>query len=529
VAGLLEEAQRAERAGYREICRRHCESALYLLRHGDERAASGIIRRIARTYIDEGHFDAGLDCLEASQAIARALNDKNDVALAINLMGIASLQRGDLDTAEELFIKAGRDAAEAGNELVMALVNQNLGIISGIRGDLNLAVEHLAKGLEGLQRLRATEHLPAILSSLGLSFMQLERYDEAQAAFEDALQYCTLTGNAAQRLMVEVNMVDLLITRSEWARAADLCQVVLTEATIAEDQRTIAETYKHRGVIARARGDFDAADKLLAAAYEIAMRREDLLLAAEAARERAELHDALGQNKDTLQALTLSHRLFQKLRAERALADLSRRVGRLEERFYLVVRRWAETIESKDPYTLGHCERVATYATALARDAGLEEITMFWFRLGALLHDVGKVVVPSEILNKEGPLTDEERTIMEKHPAAGEDLLRDIEFPWDILPMIRGHHERWDGAGYPDRLSGENIAFSARVLCVADVYDALTTDRPYRQAFSQEEALAMMAADSGKMFDPDLFRRFQEVLPTLDQSRGRQEPLVQAS
>ena len=95
--------------------------------------------------------------------------------------------------------------------------------------------------------------------------------------------------------------------------------------------------------------------------------------------------------------------------------------------------------------------------------------------------------------------------------------------------MIRGHHERWDGAGYPDRLSGETIAFSAHVLCVADVYDALTTDRPYRRAFSQDEALAMMAADSGKMFDPDLFRRFQEVLPTLDRSRGRQEPLVQSS
>ena len=108
------------------------------------------------------------------------------------------------------------------------------------------------------------------------------------------------------------------------------------------------------------------------------------------------------KNRETLQALSQSHRLFTKLRAQRNLADLKRRVSRLEDRFYRVVARWAETIESKDAYTLGHCERVADYACALARDIGFDEITMFWFRIGALLHDVGKIAVPSEILNKPG-------------------------------------------------------------------------------------------------------------------------------
>jgi putative nucleotidyltransferase with HDIG domain len=249
------------------------------------------------------------------------------------------------------------------------------------------------------------------------------------------------------------------------------------------------------------------------------MRREDLLLAAETAREQAELFERLGRNRDTLQALSLSHKLFTRLRAERNLADLARRVDRLESRFYDLVRRWAQTIESKDAYTLGHCERVADYACALARDVGFDEMTMFWFRIGAVLHDVGKVVVPSEILNKAGPLTLEERQIMERHAAAGSDLLRNIEFPWDILPMVRGHHERWDGTGYPDRLAGEAIALSARITCVADVFDALTTDRPYRAGFSREKALAMMAADSGRVFDPDLFARFERVIRTFQVPR----------
>jgi HD-GYP domain-containing protein (c-di-GMP phosphodiesterase class II) len=116
--------------------------------------------------------------------------------------------------------------------------------------------------------------------------------------------------------------------------------------------------------------------------------------------------------------------------------------------------------------------------------------------------------VPTAILTKNGPLTPDERLIMERHAAAGSDLLRDVEFPWDVLPMIRGHHERWDGAGYPDQLAGEKIPLTARVLCIADVFDALASDRPYRPAFPRDEALAIMQREVGRMFDPGLFPKF---------------------
>jgi len=115
---------------------------------------------------------------------------------------------------------------------------------------------------------------------------------------------------------------------------------------------------------------------------------------------------------------------------------------------------------------------------------------------------------------------------MERHAAAGSDLLRDIEFPWDILPLVRGHHERWDGRGYPDRLAGEDIALSARIVCVADVFDALTTDRPYRGAFTVDEALTMMTKDVGTMFDPELFPRFVRVIRAM---KGYQYPPARAS
>jgi HD-GYP domain-containing protein (c-di-GMP phosphodiesterase class II) len=101
---------------------------------------------------------------------------------------------------------------------------------------------------------------------------------------------------------------------------------------------------------------------------------------------------------------------------------------------------------------------------------------------------------------------------MERHAAAGSELLADIEFPWDILPMVRNHHERWDGDGYPDKLKGEDIALAARIVCVADVYDALTTDRPYRAGFGRDEALVMMNNDRGKIFDPQLLARFNRIV-----------------
>jgi putative nucleotidyltransferase with HDIG domain len=180
--------------------------------------------------------------------------------------------------------------------------------------------------------------------------------------------------------------------------------------------------------------------------------------------------------------------------------------------FLHIVSLWGQSIESADRYTQGHCQRVADRACALASAVGFDGGTLLWFRMGALLHDVGKIEVPPEILNKPGPLTPEERAVMERHPDAGVALIDDIEFPWDVRPMVRHHHEAWDGSGYPGHLAGEEIPLSARILCVADVYDALATDRPYRKAFSHDRTLDIMQADAGRIFDPALFAVFRDAV-----------------
>lgn len=513
VAALMDEAHRAAASGRRAVARQRYESALYLLRDRAEAAlASTILRRVGRTYLDDGDFTAAVDCLEAALAVARAHGHAGEIAHTINVMAISFLQRGSPEEGERLYAEAARMAQVAGDERLIAMIDQNLGVLASMRGDVATALRHHGSCLDRYRALGMREETARQLSNIGMVHAGLGRFGEAEAAYREALAIATDAGDTWTRLMVEVNRVALLIAQWDFVAARDACDRILREAGAIQETRLLAETYKHCGVIARETGSLPEADRFLQMAYEQAVAREDLLLAAETAREQAELYLHLGRNRETLQALSTSHRLFTRLRAQRDLTDVTLRLRRLEHRFHDLVQKWAQDIESKDAYTFGHCERVADLACAIARDMGFDDTAMFWFRVGALLHDVGKIVVPPAILNKQGPLTPEERAIMERHPEAGAELLRDVEFPWDVIPMIRGHHERWDGHGYPDALAGEAIPLTARILCVADVFDALTTDRPYRKAFETADALRLMEADAGRQYDPDILARFLHIM-----------------
>jgi len=134
--------------------------------------------------------------------------------------------------------------------------------------------------------------------------------------------------------------------------------------------------------------------------------------------------------------------------------------------------------------------------------------------MGATLHDVGKLVIPSEILNKPGKLAPDEWELVKRHPVAGAEMLAEMTFPPAIIPMVRSHHERWDGQGYPDELEAEKIPRSARILCIADVYDALTSRRSYKGALTHDAAMEIMRTDVGKQFDPELFEHFEDLMRT---------------
>jgi putative two-component system response regulator len=174
-----------------------------------------------------------------------------------------------------------------------------------------------------------------------------------------------------------------------------------------------------------------------------------------------------------------------------------------------VVYSFAQAVDGKSPYTKGHSDRVKGYALALAARLGLSAADTELLRRGATLHDIGKIAVPDAVLNKAGPLTPEEMAMIREHPAQGVRMIEPLESVADTIPLVRWHHERMDGTGYPDRLTGDQIPFLVRVLSVADVYDALNSDRPYRAAIPPDLCLGILRKDAvGGGLDPELVEEF---------------------
>lgn len=166
-------------------------------------------------------------------------------------------------------------------------------------------------------------------------------------------------------------------------------------------------------------------------------------------------------------------------------------------------------VEARDPYTEGHCARLSTYAANLGREMGLREDEIIALRRGGVLHDIGKIAVPDAILRKPGPLDAHETAILRRHPVTGEQICRPLRTLQLVLPIIRHHHEHWNGRGYPDGLMGEDIPILARVLQVVDAYDALTTSRPYKPAWSHQQAAAVLLYEAREQWwDETILRLF---------------------
>lgn len=197
------------------------------------------------------------------------------------------------------------------------------------------------------------------------------------------------------------------------------------------------------------------------------------------------------------------------------IADEQRRVADGTQLQRESIEVLARAIQAKDGDGTSHVDRVQYYAATLARRLQLSELDTQAVETAALLHDIGKLAVPEHILSKPGPLTADERRKMQIHAHVGAEIVEAVSFPCPVAPLIRSHHERWDGMGYPSGLCGEHIPIGGRILAVVDFFDAITSERPYRRAVSKNTAVEMLQADAGKAFDPAVVEQFTALLPTL--------------
>lgn len=208
---------------------------------------------------------------------------------------------------------------------------------------------------------------------------------------------------------------------------------------------------------------------------------------------------------------------YQKLQRRETLLDVvvKERTKELEESYEKLKSAnrqalfgLAEAIEAKDPYTKGHCGRVSAYSLLLAQEVGYTEEALETLEFGAFLHDIGKLGVRDAVLLKPGPLDEDEWQHMRSHPVKGYEIATKIEMLKPTMPAVRNHHERWDGKGYPDKMKGEEIPLVARIVAIADAFDAMATDRPYKRALPLEDCEALLRKNAGKMFDPELVEVF---------------------
>jgi putative nucleotidyltransferase with HDIG domain len=512
-AVLLERAIRAEREGHRAVARQLYEQVLWASPDtlNAERCSAALLGA-ARTYQSDGQTDAALDCLEAAQLVAEINGAHAALGAALNVRAVLEWHRGALDEAERLYVVAQQCAASSGDSRLVGMVAQNRGIIATVRGEFSTALDHYRTSLDAYRTLGNAPQLCGVLNNIGMVHTDLGQWEEAERAFREAIDSSVAAGDVVTRVLIDVNLAELAIAREDFGRARDICAASLRRARGMRDERAEAELLKQLGVVARETGHVDVAERHFDRADAIARERENVLLQAEIARERSEMLTRQGRFRETVQNLNRAHQLFARLRAQRDLHDIDRRTLRVEGTFLDVVRQWGESIESKDAYTQGHCVRVADLGCAVARRLGWDDRRLFWFRVGALLHDVGKIDIPREILNKPARLTSEEWALMRSHPEAGVELLRGIDFPDDVLPIVLSHHEKWDGTGYPHGLAADAIPLSARILGLADVYDALATDRSYKKGLPHKQAMEIMRSNVNTHFDPALFAEFEAAI-----------------
>jgi len=192
-------------------------------------------------------------------------------------------------------------------------------------------------------------------------------------------------------------------------------------------------------------------------------------------------------------------------------------ISELNKLYLQTIEALANAVDAKDGYTHGHIRRVQAYAVALAECMGItEESELMGIKAGALLHDIGKIAIPEYILNKPTALTEGEYEKMKIHPIVGAGMLKEIEFPYPVLPLVKSHHERWDGNGYPEGLKGEEIPLSARILSLVDCYDALTTNRPYRSPMVSQRIIELFRKESGRAYDPEVVEAFISNLSRIE-------------
>ncbi|OGW36371.1 MAG: hypothetical protein A2Y97_01855 [Nitrospirae bacterium RBG_13_39_12] len=365
-------------------------------------------------------------------------------------------------------------------------------------------------GQEGLEM--ASQHKPDIIISDammprmdGFQFLRSIKKDDALKSIPFIFYTATYVGNKETELAISLGAEAFIIKPKEPEEFWNKLSGILEEIQAKKKKFPTAELIEEE---------------------EKFLRKYSEIVATKLEEKVKELEKEIAENKRAEESLKMSEEHYRALsedlqRSKEAFLNMLEDIGiaykDLQDLFMTLVSTMVSALDAKSPWTKGHSLRVAMYAEQIANEMSLKEEEIKDIRLAGILHDIGKIGTYDYLLDKPAKLTDEEFEIVKKHPAKSAEILKDIKQLKQILPLIRHHHERIDGRGYPDGIKGEDIPFGAKILHVADSFDAMTADRPYRPSPGKEYAISEFKRCKGTQFDPEIVEVFLRIL---DKSSG---------
>ena len=469
--------------------------------------------QIGQLLAKQGDHDRSLGYHQRAIGAYRRLNDIPGSCKALRNLGVVYVELGEFEDAENTYAEAIEAAEGMEDKMIYADLVNNLGTIMNMRGKQQRALELYRESLKIYESLNEVRKSAYTTNNMAITLAEQGQNDEALEYFESAYAIATSMKDAPLVMIVDINLADLYLKKGNIAEARKHC--ARAEAHLIESKLTnghLVETKKIIGKIAFYDKNYDEAEITFNEALKISREIGAKYLEAEVLMERGILYRTMDRHFDSLTDLEASYHIYTSVKADGKREQTEEVINSIEQLYLDVFDKLAQEVDLKDKYTKGHSDRVASLALLLAKELGLRANMLKTVVAAALLHDLGKIKIEDEILNKAGKLTEDEFVVIKKHPEFGVELLRGKEFPWDIKPLVLHHHEKIDGRGYPLGLKGEDIPLGARIICVADVFDALTSDRVYRSAYDTARALQIMNEESETTFDPVILQCFVNMI-----------------
>lgn len=503
-SGLLEIARRYDRKGFVEEAAGAYEAAIRAAEVLKNRQLlAEALRRNAVLCHRRGRLTEARELCRRSLDVAVAVEDRGLTAEALNTLAGFELVEENYQAAKEIFNQAL--ALETGNPQLTGRIQQNLGTVESVQGNHDGAFIHYQSSLDAFLAANDEPGCALAYHNLGVISAERKSWADADRYFRLSLTTAEFIGDTHLRGLGLLNRSEVLIAFGKLKEARFAAEAAVSIFDELRSPGELADAYRTLGVISLEAGEMAQAGKLLRRAIEVAGVCRSALSEAQAMGELARLCGRTGRIEEAVDLLANATRELGRLKPWLSTREV------VEGKYPALISNWGELVRMVDRSTFEHDDRVAAHAVAVARELRLDEAAQATVRVGAFLHDCGKIRVPAEILNKQGPLTQEEIAIVRRHTVLGAELLAQARLPWDVVPIVRWHHERIDGTGYPDGLKGDEIPVEAQIVGLVDVYDAMLAWGAGGTGLSPAEAQVKLE-QCCHWWRPDVYQAFRRTL-----------------